>query len=106
MRSIYPRTHWPHCFKFNYTLTWPTDKEILSWADGYLNRELEQCVKRVINLDSNDEEFVTVLNEPFITRRDIMNGDYPLRGVALAYNLLSIAGNSNRQEFQTVLTPE
>ena len=106
MRSFYPRKGLPRPFKFNYTSTWPTDDEILSWADGYLSRELEPCVKRVIELDGNDEEFMRVLKEPFITRQDIMTGYYPLHGVVLAYDLLSIAGNSSHLEFQTVQPPK
>ena len=43
----------------------------------------------MIELDEKDEEYISVLKEPFILNHDIMSGLYPLRGVALAYNLLS-----------------
>jgi hypothetical protein len=42
----------------------------------------------VIELDTNDTAFREVLDEPFITDNGIMSGEYPLRGVASAYNLL------------------
>ena len=45
-------------------------------------------MKKVIELDSNDEDYLAVLREPFILNKDIMSGQYPLRGVALAYDIL------------------
>lgn len=67
--------------------TSPTDKELLDWADGYLRPHLEPCVKRVIELNTNDNAFREVLDEPFISDNDIVSDVYPLRGVASAYNL-------------------
>lgn len=90
MRSLYPRRPRPRPFLFKNS-SWPTDEELLSWADKYLRPQLEPCVKRVIELDSNDEDYMSVLREPFIKNEDIMSGQYPLRGVALAYNVLRSA---------------
>eukprot|EP00581_Thalassiosira_minuscula_P003683 CAMPEP_0183738368 /NCGR_PEP_ID=MMETSP0737-20130205/54361_1 /TAXON_ID=385413 /ORGANISM="Thalassiosira miniscula, Strain CCMP1093" /LENGTH=420 /DNA_ID=CAMNT_0025972887 /DNA_START=272 /DNA_END=1534 /DNA_ORIENTATION=+ len=91
MRSFYPRIDrdHPRPFLFKNFTSWPTDDELLSWSDSYLRPQLEPCVKRVIELDKNDDDYMEMLNEPFVLRKDIMNGIYPLRGVALAYNLLS-----------------
>lgn len=100
MRSFYPRRGRPRPFLFNHTSTWPTDSELLEWADGYLRPQLEPCIKRVIELDNNDEEYKKVLSEPFITDDGIMNGMYPFRGVALAYNLLRHSENTS--DFVTV----
>jgi len=55
MSSFYPRRPRPRPFLFNFSSTWPTEDELLSWADGYLRPQLEPCVKRVIELDSNDD---------------------------------------------------
>eukprot|EP01082_Thalassiosira_pseudonana_P007141 g7109.t1 g7109 contig23:1889206-1890636(-) len=91
MRSFYPRVSIkprPFTFKRASNGTYPTDEELLNWADGYLRSHLEPCVKRVIELDTNDTAFREVLDEPFITDHGIMSGEYPLRGVASAYNLL------------------
>ncbi|KAL7529486.1 hypothetical protein ACHAXR_002993 [Thalassiosira sp. AJA248-18] len=102
MRSFYPRRprQGDRPFLFNYSSSWPTDKELLSWADKYLRPQLDPCVKRVVELDSNDEDFMSVLNEPFILNKDIMSGVYPLKGVALAYNLLRNLDTGN--DFVTV----
>lgn len=54
----------------------------------------------MIELDNNDEEYKKVLSEPFITDDGIMNGMYPFRGVALAYNLLRHPENTS--DFVTV----
>jgi hypothetical protein len=86
MRTFFPRVKKRVITAFT---EWPTNEDLISWADGYLGQDLERCVKRVIELDTNDEEYMAVLNEPFILRPDIMSGVYPLRGVVLAYNLLS-----------------
>ncbi|ACI64399.1 predicted protein [Thalassiosira pseudonana CCMP1335] len=91
MRSFYPRKGKPRRFAFEFNKAnglWPADEELLNWADGYLRSHLEPCVKRVIELDTNDTAFREVLDEPFITDHGIMSGEYPLRGVASAYNLL------------------
>ena len=64
------------------------DEELLSWADTYLRPQLDPCVKRVVEFDNNDKDYISILREPFILNKDIMSGAYPLRGVALAYNLL------------------
>ncbi|KAL7529695.1 hypothetical protein ACHAXR_003104 [Thalassiosira sp. AJA248-18] len=88
MRAFYPRRSRPRPFLFKNSTSWPTDEELLSWADEYLRPQLEPCVKRVIELDNNDEDYISVLREPFIKKGDIMSGQYPLRGVALAYDLL------------------
>ena len=89
MRSFYPRRPRPRPFLFKKNSTaWPTDEELISWADGYLRPQLEPCVKKVIELDNNDEDYLGVLREPFILNKDIMSGQYPLRGVALAYDIL------------------
>jgi hypothetical protein len=88
MRTFFPRDQKKGRLITAFT-EWPTNEDLISWADGYLGEDLERCVKRVIELDSNDEEYMAVLNEPFILKPDIMSGVYPLRGVVLAYNLLS-----------------
>jgi len=88
MRSFYPRGQKPRPFLFTNSSRRPTDEELISWADSYLRPQLEPCVKRVIELDKNDNEYLRVLNEPFLLNNDIMSGVYPLRGVAVAYNLL------------------
>ena len=88
MRSFYPRRGHPRPFLFADPSRWPTDGELLSWADGYLRPQLEPCVRRVMELDGDDGRYMEVLNEPFIVRKEVMTGVYPLRGVALAYNLL------------------
>jgi len=62
----------------------------LEWAEGYLLPELDSCINRVIELDNNDDLFLEVLNETFITNPDIMSGEYPFRGVMRAYDF---AGN-------------
>ena len=58
MRSFYPRFAKPRPFLFNRTSfaqsMFPTEEELLEWADGYLRPELEPCVQRVIELDTND----------------------------------------------------
>ncbi|KAL7537627.1 hypothetical protein ACHAXR_007973 [Thalassiosira sp. AJA248-18] len=102
MRSFYPRSQQkrPRPFLFKNSSSWPTDEELLSWADKYLRPQLDPCVKRVVELDSNDEDFMSVLNEPFILNKDMMSGAYPLRGVALAYNLLTSLDTGN--DFVTV----
>jgi hypothetical protein len=41
----------------------------------------------VIELNTNDNAFREVLDEPFISDNDIVSDVYPLRGVASAYNL-------------------
>ena len=46
MRSFYPRRPRPRPFLFNFSSTWPTEEEMLSWANGYLRPELEPCVKK------------------------------------------------------------
>lgn len=90
MRSFYPRRPRPRPFLFkNISSTWPTNEEMLAWADGYLRKELEPCVRRVIELDNDDAKYMSVLSEPFILNEEIMNGMYPLRGVMLAYNTLA-----------------
>eukprot|EP00804_Cyclotella_cryptica_P011163 CCRYP_007702-RE/>CCRYP_007702-RE protein AED:0.04 eAED:0.04 QI:3750/1/1/1/0.71/0.62/8/190/1362 len=89
MRAFYPRApQKSRTFLFNRTSFWPTEQELLKWADRYLRRHLEPCVKKVIELDANDSAFREVLNEPFITNPDIMSGLYPLRGIELAYDTL------------------
>lgn len=97
MRSFYPRRPRPRPFLLkNISSSWPTDQELLSWADSYLRPELEPCAKRVIELDNNDQSYMSVLNEPFIRDKEIMSGlYYPLRGIALAYNLLRNSGGDN-----------
>ena len=99
MRSFYPRTgEQPRYFFFNNRTTsspWPTDEELFAWVDNYLRPQLEPCVKRVIELDKNDTAFREVLDEPFITNKDIMSGEYPLRGVVQAYNVLKNWNTNN-----------
>ena len=102
MRSFYPRRQRPRPFLFKNS-SWPTDEELLSWADKYLRPQLEPCVKRVIELDSNDEDYMSVLREPFIKNEDIMSGQYPLRGVALAYNVLKSAETIHATEESGVI---
>ena len=102
MRSFYPRRQRPRPFLFKNS-SWPTDEELLSWADKYLRPQLEPCVKRVIELDSNDEDYMSVLREPFIKNEDIMSGQYPLRGVALAYNILKNAETNHATEESGVI---
>jgi hypothetical protein len=89
MRSFYPRDGSrlrPFLFKNSSR---PTDQELLIWADGMLRRALEPCVQRVIELDKNDILFKSMLREKFIVNPDIMSGVYPMRGVALAYSVLT-----------------
>lgn len=105
MRSFYPRRPRPRPFLFNFSSSsslWPMEEEILSWADGYLRPQLEPCVKRVIELDNDDGDYMAVLKEPFILNEDIMSGAYPRRGVALAY--IRLLRNSPRinNDFVTV----
>lgn len=89
MRSFYPRTlKEKRIFMLNGTSYWPTEDELFRWADGYLRKELEPCIQRVIKLDRNDTAFREIIKQPFITNRDIMNGMYPLRGVILAHDAL------------------
>ena len=79
MRLFYPRTGVrPRHFLFKNSPSWRTDEELLSWADTYLRPQLKPCVKRVVELDSNDEDYMAVINEPFILNQDIMSGAYPL----------------------------
>ena len=92
MRSYYPRGKRPRLFLFP---TQPTDDELLSFADRHLRPQLEPCVKRVIDLDNNDEDYMAVLNEPFLSNNVILSGMYPFRGISLAYNLRSIGPGSN-----------
>ena len=91
MRSFYPRTKRPQYFYFDNRSnesTWPTDEELFVWADSYLCPQLDPCVKRVVELDTNDTAFREVINKPFINNQDILSGEYPLRGVQLAHNVL------------------
>jgi len=88
MRKFYPRGQKPRPFLFNNS-TRPTDGELIAWADSFLREELSHCVENVIELDSNDELYKSMLKETPIVRPDIMTGSYPMRGVALAYSLLS-----------------
>lgn len=90
MRSYYPRAPRPRPFLFNRTSTgfFPTEEELLNWADGYLRPQLEPCVNRVIELDKNASAFREVVSEPFITNPDILNGNYPFRGIELALEYL------------------
>mmetsp|Transcript_33169 Transcript_33169/g.71666 ORF Transcript_33169/g.71666 Transcript_33169/m.71666 type:complete len:564 (+) Transcript_33169:92-1783(+) len=109
MRSFYPRTSRPRHFLFNRSASsssWPTDEELYTWADGYLRPELEPCVRRVMELDGNDELYEATLREPFLLDGDIMSGAYPLRGVMLAYNLLSSSEEEARRFGFRTLPPD
>ena len=89
MRLFYPRTQKSkRTFVFNHTAYWPTEEELWEFANGYLRKELETCVRRVIELDTNDTAYREVLDEPFILNHDIMNGMYPLRGIERALDAL------------------
>lgn len=88
MRKFYPRGQKPRPFLF-VNSTRPTDKELIQWADAYLRKELEPCVKEVIELDKNDARYQLMLKEKFIISTEIMSGVYPMKGVELAYSLLS-----------------
>ena len=87
MRSFYPRGQKSRPFLFANSLH-PTDTELLSWADTYLRPQLNPCVKRVMELDKNAEKYESILHQPFIANEDIISGVYPLKGIALAYNIL------------------
>ena len=87
MRLFYPRGPHPRPFLFTNSSRL-MDEELLSWADTYLRPQLDPCVKRVVEFDNNDKDYISILREPFILNKDIMSGAYPLWGVALAYNLL------------------
>lgn len=89
MRSLYPRTTRPRLWHFDHASSWPTEEELYAWADEHLRPQLEPCVRRVVELDGDDAEYMRVLNEPFVVDKDIMSGAYPLRGLALAYGLLA-----------------
>ncbi|KAL7460002.1 hypothetical protein ACHAXS_000472, partial [Conticribra weissflogii] len=96
MRSFYPRTKRPRRFYFHNRTKkspWPTDEELFEWAEGYLLPELDSCIERVMELDKDDNLYLEVLNEAFITNPDIMSGEYPFRGVMRAYEFAR-----NRQE--------
>ena len=88
MREFYPRGQKSRPFLF-VNNTRPTDEELILWADGHLRKELEPCVKEVVELDKNYALYRSMLNEKFITNTEIMNGMYPRRGVMLAYSFLS-----------------
>eukprot|EP00956_Cyclotella_meneghiniana_P011316 scaffold15934_cov52-Cyclotella_meneghiniana.AAC.4 len=90
MRSYYPRAPRPRPFLFHRTSSgfFPTEEELLHWADGYLRPQLEPCVNRVIELDTDASAFREVVSEPFITNPDILNGNYPFRGIEMALEYL------------------
>ncbi|KAL7502335.1 hypothetical protein ACHAXN_000311, partial [Cyclotella atomus] len=92
MQYYYPRVTKPRPFLFNRsslkTNMYPAEQELLDWADGYLRKELEPCVQRVIELDKNESAFREVLREPLISNPDVVNGMYPLRGIKLVYHAL------------------
>ena len=67
---------------------YPTEQELLDWADGFLRKELEPCVQRVIKLDKNESDFREVLREPLITNPEVVNGMSPLLGIKLVYDVL------------------
>jgi hypothetical protein len=82
MRSFFPRaSKEKRIFLLHDNRTWPSEQELLKWADGYLRKELEPCVQRVVELDGNETAYKEVISQPFITNQDIMNGMYPLRGI-------------------------
>lgn len=96
MRTFYPReSKTNRRFKLNNASSWPTQQELLKWADGYLRKELEPCVQRVIELDQNESAYREVLNQPFVTNLDIMDGMYPLRGIKFAQDALTGALTSS-----------
>jgi hypothetical protein len=88
MRKFYPRGQKPRPFLF-VNSTRPTDEELIHWADEHLRKELEPCVKEVVELDKNDDLYHNKLKEKFITNAEIMSGMYPMRGIELAYSFLS-----------------
>ena len=90
MRTFYPRAHKPRPFLFNRSSTgfYPTEEELFHWADGYLRPHLEPCVNRVIELDINTTAYKQVVSEPFITQYDILDGQYPSRGIEHALDVL------------------
>jgi hypothetical protein len=92
MRSFYPRVKKPRPFLFNRpsfkTHMYPTEEEIVGWANSYLRKELEPCVQKVIELDNNDTLFRQVLREPLVINHEILDGMYPLRGIKLVYDAL------------------
>lgn len=92
MQFYYPRVKKPRPFLFNRssfkTEMYPSEQELLDWADGYLRKELAPCVQRAIDLDKNDTAFREVLQEPLIVNASIIDGMYPLRGIKLVYDAL------------------
>jgi hypothetical protein len=92
MRSFYPRVKKPRPFLFNRTsfktYMYPTEAELVGWANSYLRKELEPCVQKVIELDNNDTLFRQVLREPLVINHEILDGMYPLRGIKLVYDAL------------------
>jgi hypothetical protein len=89
MRSFYPRVlKEKRRFTFNDSSLWPTQQQLLEWADGYLRKELEPCIQRVIELDMNDTAYREVLNQPFIKNRAIMDGMYPFQGIEMVQDAL------------------
>ena len=98
MRAFYPRSQKSkRTFLFNNTAYWPTEEELWEFANGYLRKELEPCFQRVMELDTNDTAFREVLEEPFITDSNIMNGMYPLRGIERAIDTL-LTRNANAEK--------
>jgi hypothetical protein len=92
MQYYYPRVKKPRPFMFIRSSLemdmYPTEQELLDWADGFLRNELEPCVQRVIKLDKNESDFREVLREPLITNPEVVNGMYPLLGIKLVYDVL------------------
>lgn len=88
MRAFYPRAPRPRPFLFENN-PFPTNEQLLDWADRHLRKELEPCVEQVIALDKDNQMYDAMLKQKFITNPDIMSGVYPMRGVALAHSMLS-----------------
>lgn len=91
MRIFYPRHprgQKPRPFSFENN-PFPTDEELLVWADQHLRKELEPCVEQVIALDKNNQMYDAMLKQKFIVNPDIMSGVYPMRGVAIAHSILT-----------------
>jgi hypothetical protein len=90
MRMFYPRKQKPRPFLFERSSTgfFPTEEELFDWADKYLRPELEPCVDKVIELDTNETLYRQVVSEPFITNLVVLNGQYPFRGIKLALDSL------------------
>jgi len=100
LRSFYPRDitkgpgrYYPRPFSFSGMAIpgKPTNAELIQWADGILHPfflQKQSCFPRLQCLDQNDEAYIKVLRQPFLTKPDIMTGEYPLRGVSFAYDVM------------------